>query len=310
MTSAIIKVHNPISISSTIVQWQTGRGTSASPQVSNETFWAGVNAYFSHLVRITDAKGIGWNYIRTVDPTATTPRTFSFIGQITLNNFSAVDAKAFAAPLIADINKSGFNLTNPEPTWAPTYAQYGYRPNPDEGVGNGRFGSRLFPRTQLVDPSSAEFLAAMTAIRTFVQDGGYTFHSVDFVTTPEPAGFSNAVNPHLRGAIMHSTGFDFASYGVDTTVAQKIASHARLNEYLNKLRDASPGSGAYMNEADPDEPSFQESFYGSNYAKLKDFKEETDPWGVFYAVTGVGSDEWEVEGTQGLTTQQGRLCRL
>jgi hypothetical protein len=259
---------------------------------------------------IPHREGIGWNYVRTVGPTANTPRTFSFVGQITLNNFSAVDAKAFAAPLIDDLNKLGFNLTNPEPSWSPSYAQYGYRPNPDESVGNGRFASRLFPRTQFVDPSSKGFLAAMTAIRTFVEDGGYTFHSVDFASTPEPAGFPNAVNPHLRDAVMHSTGYDFASYGADTTVAQKIASHARLNEYLNKLRDATPGSGAYMNEADPDEPNFQESFYGSNYAKLKAFKEKTDPWGVFYAVTGVGSEEWKVEGTQGLTTQQGRLCKV
>ncbi|KAF2795938.1 FAD/FMN-containing isoamyl alcohol oxidase-like protein MreA [Melanomma pulvis-pyrius CBS 109.77] len=313
VTSAVIKIRDPISISSTTLNWQTSPGTSASPQVSNETFWKGVNAYFSHLVRITDAKGIGWNYIRTVPPTATTPRTFTFIGQITLNNFSAADAKAFAAPLIADLNKVGFNLSNPEPSWFPTYAQQGFRPNPDEGVSNGRFGSRLFPRKNFIDPTSKEFLAAMTAIRSFVEDGGYMWHSVDYTPTLETAGYpgrTNAVNPHLRNAIMHSTGFDFASYGPETTAAEKIASHARLNEYLNKLRAATPGSGAYMNEADPDEPNFQESFYGSNYEKLARFKKKTDPWHVFHAVTAVGSDEWEVEGTQGLTTQQGRLCRV
>jgi FAD/FMN-containing dehydrogenase len=56
VTSGIIKVHDSISISSTTVQWQTNPGTNTSVKVSNETFWAGVNAYFAHLVRITDAR--------------------------------------------------------------------------------------------------------------------------------------------------------------------------------------------------------------------------------------------------------------
>ncbi|KAF2712667.1 FAD/FMN-containing isoamyl alcohol oxidase-like protein MreA [Pleomassaria siparia CBS 279.74] len=313
VTSALIKVHDAFSISTSSINFQTGQGTAASPQVSNETFWAGISIYFSHLVRITDARGIGWNYIRTAAPTANSSRTFTWISTVVLNDISAADAKAFVAPLIADLNAIGINLTNPEPTWFPTYAQQGFRPNPDESVSNGRFGSRLIPRKALVDPKSKDFLAATRAIRSFVEDGGYMWHSVDFTPTLEKAGYPGriaAVNPHLRDAIMHSTGFDTASYGPETTIAQKIASHDRLNEYLDKLRVATPGSGAYMNEADPDEPNPQESFYGSNYAKLKAFKAETDPWGVFYAVTAVGSEDWVVEGTRGLTTQQGRLCRI
>ena len=264
-------------------------------------------------MRVTDAKGIGWNYIRTTAPTGNSSRTFTFQGLYTLNGLSAADHKAFIEPLITDLNNVGFNFTNPEPSWFPSYPLQGSRPNPDEGVSNGRFGSRLFPRKNLVDPTSDLFLNSIKAIRTFVEDGGYTWHSVDFTPTLETAGYpgrSAAVNTHLREAIMHTTGFDTASYGPETTVEQKIASNARLNEYLDKLREATPGGGAYMNEATPDEPNFGQSFYGGNYNRLLAFKRYIDPWHVFHAVTAVGSDEWKVEGTQGLTTQQGRLCKV
>lgn len=153
----------------------------------------------------------------------------------------------------------------------------------------------------------------MAAIRSWVEDGGYNFHSVDFhpsYTTAGYPGADSAVNPYLRNAIMHATGFDTNSYGPERTPEQMIASHARLNEYAQKWRDESPGSGAYMNEADIEEPNFQESFYGSNYGRLLEIKKARDPWGVFYAVTGVGSEEWEVEGMSGLPTQEGKLCRV
>lgn len=188
------------------------------------------------------------------------------------------------------------------------------RPNgPGEGVSNGRFGSRLFPRSNFEDPESDEFLASMAAIRSFVEEGGYDFHSTDYSPTYEVAGYpgrTSAVNPALRNAVIHATGFDTNQYDPELSQEKWTSSHARLNSYLQKMRDATPGSGAYMNEADVEKPNFQQSFYGSNYERLLAIKERVDPWGAFYAVTAVGSDKWVMEGTNGLPTQQGRLCRV
>jgi hypothetical protein len=153
----------------------------------------------------------------------------------------------------------------------------------------------------------------MDSIRSFVEDGGYSFHSVDFAPTYETAGYpgiDSAVNPALRTAVMHATGFDTQSWGPGVSDEQKKSAHVRHDSFIQKWRDASPGSGAYMNEADVEEPDFQQSFYGKGYDRLLSIKRSTDPWSVFYAVTAVGSDEWFVEGTRGLPTQQGRLCRV
>lgn len=320
VTSAVVKAYDVITVSQSTFNFQTGRvmgNTTTNVQVSNATFWKGIKTYFSHLVRINDAKGIGWNTISTQAPMPifnTTDRTFSFTGQVIMPDVSAVELKEFVAPIIRDLNDVGINITNPQPSHWESYPKYSYRPNgAGEGVGNGRFASRLFPRSSFVDTTSTEFNAIMAAIRVWVEEGGYSFHSVDYHPSKETAGYpgsESAVNPHLRTAIMHATGFDTGTYGPDRTPEEMIKSHARLNEYANKWRAASPGSGAYMNEADTEEPNFQESFFGSNYERLLGIKRDRDPWSVFYAVTGVGSEEWKVEGTQGLPTQQGRLCRV
>ncbi|KAF2473186.1 FAD/FMN-containing isoamyl alcohol oxidase-like protein MreA [Lindgomyces ingoldianus] len=319
VTSAVVKVYPAIPVSQSSFNFQTGPifgNATNTVSVPDKTFWEGIKVYFSHMTRICDAKGIGWNYINTIPPInapgLNRSRTFNFVNQITLPGFNAGEAKEFIAPLIRDLNAIGINLTNPQPKFSISVARHVSRP-PGDGTGNGRYGSRLFPRSSLEDPESDSFLATMVAIRSFVEEGGYAFHSVDFTPTKEIAGYpgsNSAVNPAFREGILHATGFDTGSYGPDASPAQQIANHKRLNEYIEKWREASPGAGAYMNEADTEEPDFQQSFYGYNYDRLLRIKRKVDPWGVFYAVTAVGSDEWIVEGTQGLPTQQGRLCRV
>ena len=54
----------------------------------------------------------------------------------------------------------------------------------------------------------------------------------------------------------------------------------------------SPGSGAYLNEADVNEPDWQWSFFGSHYGPLKAIKDLYDPRGLFTCVNCVGSEDW------------------
>lgn len=80
---------------------------------------------------------------------------------------------------------------------------------------------------------------------------------------------------------------------------------------MDLLREIAPGSGAYMSEADFLEPNLQKAFYGSNYARLYELKQRYDPMSVFFALTGVGSEDWEVQVTDPLPyswNNNGRLC--
>ncbi|MEQ8652442.1 MAG: FAD-binding protein [Kiloniellales bacterium] len=55
------------------------------------------------------------------------------------------------------------------------------------------------------------------------------------------------------------------------------------------LRAATPGGGAYVNEADYFEPDWQQSFYGPHYERLLAIKRKYDPGNLFRVHHGVGS---------------------
>lgn len=50
-----------------------------------------------------------------------------------------------------------------------------------------------------------------------------------------------------------------------------------------------------MSEADLLEPNLQEAFYGTNYPLLYTLKQEHEPTGLFFALTAVGAEDWEVQ---------------
>lgn len=318
VTSAVVKAYPPTTIARSSFNFQTGPITNNSTttvRVSNETFWKGLHVYFSHNLRINDAKGILQNGVETQAPSRFNPeRTFSFRNQITKPGVTADEIKELVAPLIKDLNQLGIALPNPQPDTWKTYADFGTLPGgPSGGTSNRRFGSRLIPRSNFEDPESPSFLATIASIRSFVEEGGYNHRSVDFAPTYETAGYpgsNSAVSQHMRNSVMHMTGYDNTQYTSELSDEEWKASHARLNSYVQKWRDTSPGSGAYMNEADTEEPNFQYTFYGRHYDRLLRIKKQRDPWSVFYAVTAVGSEAWKVEDTRGLPTQQGRLCRI
>ncbi|KXJ87577.1 hypothetical protein Micbo1qcDRAFT_208193 [Microdochium bolleyi] len=65
-------------------------------------------------------------------------------------------------------------------------------------------------------------------------------------------------------------------------------------------RDLEPDMGAYLNEADVNEPNFQQAFWGSHYPRLLRVKQRWDPRGLFIVKSGAGSEGWDADG----------LCRL
>lgn len=68
------------------------------------------------------------------------------------------------------------------------------------------------------------------------------------------------------------------------------------------LQALSAGSGAYLNEADPNQADWQQVFYGDNYDDLAAIKRKYDPHKMFYVYKGVGSEDWTV-------TANGQLCK-
>jgi FAD/FMN-containing dehydrogenase len=80
----------------------------------------------------------------------------------------------------------------------------------------------------------------------------------------------------------------------DVTTARQNA--IKIGQAMAELRKIIPNPGSYVNETNYFEESWQESFWGPNYARLKTIKEKYDPTGLFFVHHGVGSEDWSPDG--------------
>jgi berberine-like enzyme len=74
------------------------------------------------------------------------------------------------------------------------------------------------------------------------------------------------------------------------------------NSYVDGLKKVSPDSGAYLNEAGPEQPNYRHEFWGENYDRLLKIKRDIDPDDVLWCTPCVGNERWEDVG--------GQLCRV
>lgn len=89
-----------------------------------------------------------------------------------------------------------------------------------------------------------------------------------------------------------------------TNFESNIAAQRVITEELGPVLEAiTPGGGAYLNEANFNQPDWQNTFYGCNYPRLLDIKRKYDAEDIFWAQTAVGSENWKV-------AEDGRLCRV
>jgi hypothetical protein len=84
----------------------------------------------------------------------------------------------------------------------------------------------------------------------------------------------------------------------DLTAARRHAGSIR--NAMNEIRKIVPNAGSYVAESDFFEEAWQQSFWGSNYARLLAVKEKYDPSGLFFVHHGVGSERWSADGFTGL----------
>ena len=74
-----------------------------------------------------------------------------------------------------------------------------------------------------------------------------------------------------------------------------------INSSMSELRKVVPAAGSYVCEGNFFDSSWQQSFWGANYARLRSVKAKYDPAGLFFVHHGVGSEEWSADGFERLT---------
>ncbi|OJD16887.1 hypothetical protein AJ78_02985 [Emergomyces pasteurianus Ep9510] len=141
------------------------------------------------------------------------------------------------------------------------------------------------------------------AITSLGYNNSDTF-SVNFVAGDQVARNSavidSALNPAWRKSLIHlflTRGW----YGHKGFNEQKEIQDDITSRQGPILKSLEPGRmGAYLNEANSQEPNFQHEFWGKNYRRLHAIKRRYDPFDLFITRLGVGSEYWDDEG----------LCRV
>lgn len=161
-------------------------------------------------------------------------------------------------------------------------------------------GGRLVPRSAVKNNNAA----LTAALRNITSSGNFFLNLFGVNVSHALVGntpSSNAVLPAWRDALM-----SIMVVGPWNFTAPREEMVQRENELTDnvmpQLEAVTPGSGAYLNEADFQQRNWQEDFYGSNYEKLRSVKKKYDPGNIFYATTAVGSEAWTV-------ASDGRLCQ-
>ncbi|OJJ42640.1 hypothetical protein ASPZODRAFT_124969 [Penicilliopsis zonata CBS 506.65] len=259
--------------------------TITAPNSDTDAMYAVVDAFHDALPGIVD-QGVmiiyyfGAGYIKSP--------------AITVYNKTAGEVAAILQPFIDSVASLGIEVKPNYTQFSSYYDHYNHYWGPlPEGniqVGVSLFGGRLIPRSAI---------AGFSSISRAMIDLGVTFIGVGLDVSR--FGGDNAVLPAWRDAIVSaSLTYDYSFTLPFADMWERQDNITRIVQPL--IEAATPGSGAYMNEADFQQPDFQQVFYGDNYPDLLAIKKKYDPQGLLYGITAVGSEEWVVH-------QDGRMCR-
>jgi hypothetical protein len=224
---------------------------------------------------------------------------------LTAYNKSGMEVRAIMAPFLRALDELNMTYHTTFSQWSSYYDHYNqyFGPLPLGSIRlgvaqeSGRVGGRLLPRSTVQGNSTA-----LGRTARFVAEQGVTWVGVALNVSRFGGHEQNAVLPAWRDTLVHVILTAPVSPGARPALFADDGGDFMTQKILPAMEAISPGSGAYMNEADFRQPNFQREFFGSNYARLLDIKRKYDPDGFFYAVKGVGSEAWDV-------SYDGRMCR-
>ncbi|KAF2679744.1 FAD-binding domain-containing protein [Lentithecium fluviatile CBS 122367] len=189
---------------------------------------------------------------------------------------------------------------SPSITSSPSYLEHyekysGPLPEGNIQAGTSLFGGRLIPRSVIATP---EFAAAVKKIAK----SDVMFIGAAMDVSKFGKDNVNSVLPAWRSSIVQASLV--LPWDNEAPWEDILARQRKITEEVQPIIEAvTPGSGAYMNEANFQQPDWKETFYGENYERLLEIKNKFDPDESFRVTAGVGSDVWEVR-------NDGRMCRV
>lgn len=301
VTSMTVIAHPKMRVSGVTFNVTSGNDTN----VPTDVFWSSVEAYWRKFPSYSAQNSHSYSTIfpRGAPGTGYVWSMLPWLGPgMEIREFKAMVAPLFEewAALGLDFEPQYFEHDNFYDTWASHF------PTEQVATPNVRTASRLFPEKNWETEETLN--ETIATLRGIIEEGsafvGYNINGAAPGGTPD-----SAVNPAWRDAVMF--GIIGGAWAADASTEELAIINKKITrDWMERLRDITPGGGGYGNEGDVMEPDFGQAFFGSNYDRLLHIKNETDPWGVFWAPTAVGSEDWYITGQEDwLTLQTGRLCR-
>ncbi|RMX77016.1 hypothetical protein D0869_10212 [Hortaea werneckii] len=279
VSSVLFHVHEDVPVTS--ASWSFG----TSSNTTKEAVYAGLKSWFAFFPRGADNEIYAYFNIFNVDGSITLTMAPFFAMNKTLTQ-----AQEILQPWLDDMKSLGIFV---EPEWQSFdgfYTAYNGSFAVEDVINSGVVtASRLFPRENFMNGTQL-FDDTFDSITNNL-DAGMAVIGYNMAPTLERGGYQNT-----------STNMSMP--------AEYLVEQRRnfTNGPMQRWRELTPGGGAYLNEADRMEPNFQYSFWGTKYPSLLKVKQRYDPFNLFYATTGVGSEFFEVRSIDNYPDENGRLC--
>jgi len=244
MTSVTVKVYPVIPVATMQFSFAT------STNVSSTTFWNGLRAYFDYFIDFTNAGT--YTYFSAA---ATGNDSYSFsMAPFFAPNMTESQLRTLVSPFFTRLAALGIIITPVINQYDDFYdAWWAVFPLEVVGVTFIKTASRLFPKSNWGNETSLN--ATFAAIQTTIELGGslLAFN----IAAAENDGSDNSINPAWRETCLHAIlATVWSPTANDSTIV--AASENLTYNWMQKWRDVSPTSGAYMSEGDISEPNFQQ----------------------------------------------------
>jgi hypothetical protein len=298
VTSVTVKAFKDFPV--TAASW-----TFDSTKLGIDKFWAASKAFIDHTIDNVDAGTYSyWVMVQNANG-----KDYSFTMQpFFAPNKTLKETNTILSPLFSKLTSLNIPFSPKITEYKGFYAAWQAEFVPRGGTNvNNAFGSRLFPRSNFNSETGRNI--TFNALRQAVEGGSSIIAFTMAPTLARGGNPDNSANPAWRTSVIHAIlGRRLPMTGSASEIL--AARNAFTNGTMQKLRDITPGSGSYVNEADRLEPNWQQSFWGSKYSKLLQIKQDWDSKNVFWVPNGVGSEGWTVESVDGLPNENGRLCQV
>ncbi|KAL2257011.1 hypothetical protein VTK26DRAFT_779 [Humicola hyalothermophila] len=256
----------------------------ASGAAANATlFWEAVRAFHGYSAHFVDNDVYVYYELGTAGQNL---HVHPFVGV----GKTADELRAVVQPLLDDLDALGVGYAaTPIRSFATFYDLYGAMFEAEVAGNSALTGGWAIAREDV----EANHAAIVDAFRTVTGAGGFLIGHMWSAGRglPQEEWAKSSVNPRFRNVV--DKLITVVPVGGDAPLDVKAEAQDRLTHVVDAaLRSASPNGAAYINEADPFQPNWQEAFWGTNYPELLKIRQKYDPDGVFYSVSTPGTEKW------------------